>query len=151
MNLLNEVSMGLVGEAAGVTFCSFVDIYSQLVDPELVFDNPKGVLPNPREKLTDPSKVIAMVTALGVIGARRSRSSKTSEKSEAPEKLMRALSWVTSGKNEHCATGVYTFLDNKGNLTELARVAREHRDDKELGGLLTHLKSALLRPSQQDK
>jgi len=148
MDLLMEVSTGLVGEGAANEFKAFVDIYSQLVDPEKVFDDPKGTLPRPRESLNDPSKIIAMVTALGVIGARRSKTGKGKVKSEAPEKMMRALAHVTAGNNEHCATGVYTYIDNKGNLTDLARVAREHRDDRDLGGLLGHLKTALLTPSK---
>lgn len=142
--LLNEIATGAVGEGPASTFAAFVEIRSQLVDPELVFDDPQGALPNPKRMLDDPSKVVAMVTALGEIGASRSKKGKGKTKTEAPEKLMFALAHATTQHMEHCATGVYTFLDNGGNLTDMARVARARRDDPVLGKLLDHLKVSLL-------
>jgi len=140
---LDEVAAGLVGEGTAHEFCAFVSIRANLVDPTLVFDNPVKNLPDP-EKLNSPDKQIAMATSLGEIAAARCKHSKGRERDEAPEKLLRAVSWATQGNREYCATAVSHFISNKGDLAGLVKVARVHRGDKQIGDLLKFLKSALI-------
>jgi hypothetical protein len=144
VGILFDMASGVVGDGNATTFCSFVEIHNQLVDPQLVFDDPKGALPNPGQMLNEASKLVAMSCALGEIAANRTKRGKGKAKSEAPEKLLRSLSWATSENNEYCAMGVQTFLDGGGNLTGIARVAREKRHDPVIGRMLDHLKAALL-------
>jgi hypothetical protein len=143
-HVLFEIASGVVGDGNATTFCGFVEIHNQLVDPELVFDDPKGNLPKPGNMLNEASKLVAMSCALGEIAANRCKRGKGKVASEAPEKLLRSLAWATSENNEYCAMGVQTFLDAGGNLTHIARVAREKRSDKVIGVMLGHLKAALL-------
>lgn len=143
--VLLAVAAGLVGKETALTFCSFVEIRNTLVDPEEVFDDPEKAMPKPSEALDEPSKSIAMVCALGEIAAHRWKHKEGKTKQEASEKLLRALAWVSQGGgDEYSATGVQTFLDNGGTLTDIARVAREKRTDPVIGRLLDHVKSALL-------
>jgi hypothetical protein len=142
--VLLAVAAGCVGKPVALEFTAFVEIRNTLVDPETVFEDPKGALPQPTAKLDEPSKCIAMVCALGEIGAHRWKKGKGKAKTEAPEKLLRALAWVCAAGDEYSAVGVQTFLDNGGNLTAIARVARDNRSDPVIGRLLDHVKSALL-------
>jgi len=127
-----------------MTFLGFVEVRNTLVDPETVFEDPEGALPKPQATLDEPSKCVAMVCALGEIAAQRWKQGKDKKKEQAPEKLLRALAWVSAAGDEYSAVGVQTFLDNGGNLTAIARVAREQRNDPVIGRLLDHVKSALL-------
>ena len=142
--VLLAVASGLIGKANALTFTGFVEIRNTLVDPEKVFDDPEGTMPKPTQVLDDPSKCVAMVCALGEIGAQRWKTGKGKVKSEAPKKLLRALAWASAAGDEYSAVGVQTFLDNGGNLTAIARVAREERGDPVIGRLLDHVKTALL-------
>ena len=143
-HVLFEVASGIIGDGNATTFCGFVEIHNQLVDPELVFDDPQGTLPKPGDMLNEASKLVAMSCALGEIAANRCKRGKGAVAKDAPEKLLRSLAWATSENNEYCAMGVQTFLDGGGNLTHIARVAREKRGDKVIGIMLGHLKAALL-------
>jgi predicted transcriptional regulator len=102
------------------------------------------MLPNVDAKLGTPDKQIAMTCALGEIAARRYKKGKGKERSEVGYKLFRSLSHVCDGVGEYSATGIQTFLDAGGNLTVIAKVARDYRSDPELGPLLDHIKDALL-------
>ncbi len=142
--VLLAVSAGLVGKPVSLDFTAFVEIKATLIDPELVFEDPQGAMPKPMEILDEPSKCIAMVCALGEIGAQRWKKGKGKVKSEAPKKLLLSLAWASAAGDEYSAVGVQTFLDNGGNLTAIARVARDERGDPVIGRLLDHVKSALL-------
>jgi hypothetical protein len=142
---LLEVASGLVGEGPAREFNAFVKVRAQLVDPEKVFDNPQKAMANPEKALQGrPDRLVAMSTALGEIGANRSKHGKRKQKDEAPLKLLRALAWITQDHREYCGTGVSTFIANGGSLPDMVRVARAHRSDPVIGGLLTFLKSALM-------
>jgi len=142
--VLLAIAAGLIGKPRALDFVSFVEIKNTLVDPEKVFEDPQGALPKPVEMLDEPSKCIAMVCALGEIAAHRWKRKKGKVKDEAPEKLLRSLAWVCAAGDEYSAVGVQTFLDSGGNLTAIARVARDQRGDPIIGRLLDHVKSALL-------
>lgn len=142
--VLLAISAGLLSKPVALDFNAFVEIKATLVDPELVFDDPQGAMPKPMEILDEPSKCIAMVCALGEIGAQRWKKGKGKQKDEAPEKLLRSLAWASAAGDEYSAVGVQTFLDSGGNLTAIARVARDCRGDPVIGRLLDHVKSALL-------
>lgn len=153
-DVLFAVAQGLVGKGNASTFCGFVEIRNQLVDPEKVFDDPEGAFAahaaktgedaSPSSILDGPSKQIAMACALGEIAAQRWKKGKGKKKSEAPVKLLRSLAFCMAGVEEYTATGVQTFLDNGGNLTAIARVARDYRTDPVIGRMLDHIKAALL-------
>jgi hypothetical protein len=143
-DVLLAVAAGLVGKGNASTFCGFVEIVNELVPPDQVFDNPQKALPNPGSVLTEPSKQIAMTCALGEVAAARWKKSKGKERNEVPVKLLTALAWVCEGIGEYSATGVQTFLDSGGNLTAIAKVARDKRTDPVIGGMLDHIKSSLL-------
>lgn len=142
--VLLAVSAGLVSKPVSLDFTAFVEIKATLIDPELVFEDPQGAMPKPMETLNEPSKCIAMVCALGEIGAQRWKKGKGKVKTEAPKKLLLSLAWASASGDEYSAVGVQTFLDNGGNLTAIARVARDERGDPVIGRLLDHVKSALL-------
>jgi hypothetical protein len=142
--VLLAVSAGLVSKGIALEFTAFVEIRNTLVDPEKVFDDPQGALPNPSTTLDEPSKCIAMVCALGEIGAQRWKKGKGKAKTDAPKKMLLSLAWASAAGDEYAAVGVQTFLDNGGNLTAIARVARDERGDPVIGRLLDHVKSALL-------
>jgi ABC-type dipeptide/oligopeptide/nickel transport system ATPase component len=143
-DVLLAVASGLVGKGKATTFLGFVEVYAELPDPGKVLDNPKGALPNPGDALATPDKQIAMTMALGDIAARRFKGCKASERVKIAEKLMRALAHVCDGIGEYTATGVQAFLDSGGNLTAIAKVARDKRNDPGLGPMLDHIKEALL-------
>lgn len=143
-DVLLAIAAGLVGKGKATTFLGFVEVHSKLPDPEKVFDNPKGALPNPSSKLDRADKQIAMTCALGDVAARRYKSSKGKARNEVGYKLFRALSHVCDGVGEYSATGIQTFLDAGGNLTVIAKVARDYRADAEIGPLLDHIKESLL-------
>lgn len=143
-DVLHAVMAGIVGKPVATTFCGFVEINSQLPDPEKVFNSPLKMLPNPEDTLATPDKKIAMVCALGDIASRRWKQTKGTERGDVPVKLMRALAHVCAGSGEYAATGVQTFLDAGGNLTAIAKVARDFRKDAVIGPLLDHVKDALL-------
>jgi hypothetical protein len=142
-DVLFAVAAGVVGKPVSTTFLGFVECFSQLPDPDKVLDNPKGMMPNPSETLKTPDKQIAMTCALGDAAARRWKANKA-DKNEVPVKLMRAMAHVCEGIGEYTATGIQTFLDSGGNLTAIAKVARDYRTDPVLGPMLDHIKSALL-------
>jgi len=142
--VLLAVASGLVSKGVALEFQAFVEIHNQLVPPPKVYEDPEGSLPNPRKSLDEPSKIIAMVMALGELAARNWKTGKGKVKDEAPKKLLKALAWVSQAGDEYSAVGVQTFLDNGGNLTAIARVARDERGDPVIGRLLDHVKSALL-------
>jgi len=140
-----EVTSGLVGEGPAREFSAFIKVRSQLVDPDKVFDNPQKALPNPGKTLSGrPDRLVAMATALGEIGAKRSKHGKGKKRSEAPLKLLRALAWTTQDAREYCGTGVSTFISNGGSLPDMVKAARANRNDPVVGGLLSFLKSALM-------
>jgi len=143
-DVLLAVASGLVGKGNASTFCGFVEIMNKLVNPELVFDNPEQALPNPSKTLDDPSKQIAMTCALGEIAASRWKKQKGKDRNDVPVKLLHALAHVCEGIGEYSATGVQTFLDSGGNLTAIAKVARDKRGDPVIGKMLSHIKAALL-------
>lgn len=143
-DVLFAVAAGNIGKPAATTFLGFVEVYSTLPDPEKVLDNPKGMMPTPSTTLDRPDKQIAMTCALGDVAARRWKNGKGTDKSTAPEKLMRALAHVCDGIGEYTATGVQSFLDGGGNLTAIAKVARDFRSDPVIGPMLDHIKDALL-------
>jgi len=138
-----EVASGLVGEGVATEFAAFVKIRAQLVDPELVFENPENALPRV-EVLNDPSKLVAMATALGEIAAKRSKHGKGKDKETAPLKLLKALAWTTRDNREYCGVGVSTFVANQGSIPDLVKVARANRTDPVIGNLLSFLKTTLL-------
>lgn len=143
-DVLFAVSSGCVGKPAATTFSAFVEVYASLPDPEKVLDNPRGMIPNPHDLLGTPDKQIAMTCALGDAAARRWKHGKGKDRDEAPVKLFKALAHVCDGAGEYSATGIQTFLDAGGNLTAIARVAKDYRSDREIGPLLDHVKDALL-------
>jgi len=143
-DVLFAVTAGLVGKGPATTFLGFVEVHSKLPDPEKVFDNPLGMLPDVHKSLDRPDKQIAMTCALGDVAARRWKKTKGAARNEVPVKLMRALAHVCDGIGEYSATGVQTFLDAGGNLTAIAKVARDYRTDKVIGPLLDHVKESLL-------
>ena len=142
---LFDVASGLVGEGVATSFNAFVKVKANLVDPELVFDNPEKALPNV-DTLNSPDKVIAMATSLGEIAAARAKYGKKKQKDEAPLKLLRALAWATQNQREYCGAGVSTYISVGGQpvLPQLVKIARANRSDPVIGQLLTFLKSALL-------
>lgn len=139
-----DVASGLVGEGVATEFIAFCKVRAQLVDPEKVFDDPERALPNP-DSLGTPDKLVAMATALGEIGAKRTKFGTKKEKEEAPIKLLRSLAWATRENREYCGTGVSTFISNGGDLALMVKTARDNRKDKVIGGLLSFLKSALMQ------
>jgi len=143
-DVLFAVVAGLVGKGPATTFLGFVEIHSKLPDPEKVFDNPLGMMPDVQSKLDRADKQIAMTCALGDVAARRWKKATGAERNEVPVKLMRALAHVCDGIGEYSATGVQTFLDAGGNLTAIAKVARDYRSDAVIGPLLDHVKESLL-------
>lgn len=143
-DVLLAVASGLIGKGKATTFTGFVEVFSKLPDPNAVLDNPQKALPNPGDALATPDKQIAMTMALGDAAARRFKGSKASERAKIGEKLMRALAHVCEGIGEYTATGVQSFLDSGGNLTAIAKVARDQRNDPVLGPMLDHIKEALL-------
>lgn len=143
-DVLFAVSSGVVGKGFATTFMGFVEVYSKLPDPDAVLDNPKGVIPNPSATLDEPSKQIGMTCALGEAAARRWKAGKGTDKNDIPLKLMRALAHVCDGVGEYSATGVQTFLDAGGNLTAIAKIARDYRSDAVIGPLLDVVKESLL-------
>jgi len=142
-----DVASGLVGEGVATEFAAFVRIRSQLVDPEKVFDNPEKALKKPESLRGKADRLVAMSTALGEIAANRSKHGKPKQKSDAPLKLLRALAWTTQNNREYCGCGVSTYMANGGSLPDMVRVARAHRTDPVVAGLLTFLKSALMEGS----
>jgi hypothetical protein len=143
-DVLFAVAQGLIGKGKATTFTGFVEVFSKLPDPEKVLDDPKREIPNPSDVLGTPDKQIAMTMALGDMAARRFKSAKSGGRAKVAEKLLRALAHVCEGVGEYTATGVQTFLDSGGNLTSIAKVARENRSDPVLGPMLDHIKEALL-------
>lgn len=143
--VLLAVASGLIGKGNALNFTAFVEIYNELVPPQKVLDDPKGALPDPVSILDEPSKQIAMVMALGEYAGKRWTKSSGKEKDEAPVKLFTAVAWVTAAVgDEYSAVAVQNFLDNGGDLTALARVARMAKTDPEIGRLLDHVKRAML-------
>lgn len=143
-NVLDAVAAGLVGRGIALEFCGFVEIRSELPPPEKVLDDPKTYLAKPREILNEPSKRCAMATALGEHAAARWKKLKGEERNEVPGKLLTALAWAAEAGDEYSAVGVQTFLDQGGNLTAIARMARAAKGDPVVGRLLDHVKRALL-------
>jgi hypothetical protein len=142
--VLLAVAAGLIGKGNALEFCAFVEIRNTLVDPELVLDDPQGVMPKPLEMLDEPSKRCAMATSLGERAAHRWKHLKGKKRDETPEKLLGALAWISAAGDEYSAVGVQTFLDLGGNLTAIARMARKAKTDPVIGRLLDHVKVALL-------
>ena len=141
---LLEVAAGLVGEGPGREFAAFVKTRAELVDPEKVFDSPEKYLPKPGDTLNTPDKQVAMATALGEIGAFRSKHGDSREREEAPLKLLRAVAWATCDHREYCGAPDSTFIASGGNLSALIRPARNTRKDPVVSKLLTFLKSVLI-------
>ena len=142
--VLLAVASGLIGKANALTFCSFVEIRSKLVPPEQVLDDPRGALPDPEKMLDEPSKRCAMAMALGDHAAHRWTKGTGKRRDETPVKLFEALAHCSAAGDEYSAVGVQSFLDNGGDLTALARVARRAKTDPVIGRLLDHVKHAML-------
>lgn len=161
-NALLEIARGLVGEGIASEFKAFIDVRAELVPPDKVLRDPKAALPNPRQQLNSIDRMIAMSTALGEVAAVWTKEADAPDKSEssptlggpegdnrsnrkkraqdAPLQLLRALSWVTAHQREYVAAGIYTYLNNGGNQTQLVKVAMANNKDPLVGGLLQHLK-----------
>jgi len=143
-HFLTAIAAGLIGKANALTFLAFVEIRSKLTDPELVLDNPKNAMPDPMKELDDPSKRCAMATALGTHAAARWTKLSGTARDNAPVQLFTALAHCSVAGDEYSAVGVQTFLDEGGDLTALARVARKAKTDPVIGRLLDHVKKAML-------
>lgn len=144
---LFDVAQGLVGEGPAGEFTAFVQTRAELVDPETVFDDPEKALPNPEGTLDRPDKLVAMATALGEIGAMRSKNGKPKQKEEAPFKLLKSVAWATEMNREYCGAAVSTFIANGGSLSDMIRTARANRKDPIIGKMLQFLRSALTQGS----
>lgn len=143
-DVLFAVAAGLVNKGNASTFCGFVEIYSKLPDPEKVLENPQRMLPDPDKTLGTPDKQIAMAVALGDRAARIYKGSSGKTRDSVALKLMTAIAHCFGSCGEYTATGIQTFLDSGGNLTAIAKVAKEKRADKVLGPMFDHIKDALL-------
>ena len=143
-HFLTAIAAGLIGKANALTFLAFVEIRSNLTDPELVLDNPQSAMPDPLKELDDPSKRCAMATALGTHAAARWVKLTGTARDNAPTQLFAALAHCAVAGDEYCAVGVQTFLDEGGDLTALSRVARKAKTDPVIGRLLDHVKRAIL-------
>ena len=73
-----------------------------------------------------------------------SKKGKGKKRSEAALKLLKALAWSTQDSREYCSSGVSAFLSNGGEISDLVKVARTHRDDPVVSKLLTFLKSVFM-------
>jgi len=140
---LFDVASGLVGQGVATEFTAFVKVRANLVDPEKVLDDPEKALPDPAT-LNSPDKLVAMSSSLGEIAAHRSKKGKGKKRSEAAIKLLKALAWSTQESREYCSSGVSAFLSNGGEISDLVKVARNHRDDPVVSKLLTFLKSVFM-------
>ena len=139
---VRPVAEGLVGEGVAVEFAAFRMLRRELVSPEQVIENPRRAVPNPARDLASPDKMVALVTGLAEVSAKRSKA-----RSGAKPFLLGylvALAHVTKHSREFVAVSVATFNASGGDMNMLLDVAAENRDSNpDVGNLLDHLARSL--------
>jgi hypothetical protein len=127
--VLLDVAAGLVGEGPATEFMAFVNIRSQLVNPDEVLRDPQRALPDPKSVLSSPDRAFALATGIGEVAAMWRKSDEMKKKKEAPLQLLRALGWVTVGNREYIATAVSTYTSNGGHVNDLIQAAKTNMND----------------------
>jgi len=136
---IGEVASGLVGNGVSTEFQAFRMLRRKLVAPEKVLEDPERALPNPGI-LDSPDKVIAMVTGLGEIAARKAKGKGTVQ---VLGKYLRALSYVSRSNREYVAVSISTFTAAKGSVKRLVDAARANRKDPLVRELVNYLADTL--------
>tara|TARA_Y100000034_G_scaffold134516_1_gene203163 strand:+ start:678 stop:1808 length:1131 start_codon:yes stop_codon:yes gene_type:complete len=135
-----EVASGLVGDGVASEYAAFRMLRRELVDPEQVLENPRKAVPDLGILDGHPDRVIALVTGLGEVAARKAKGQKTQE---VLTKFLRALAYVTSKNREYVSVGVSTFRACTGSMRDLLVAARKGNDDPDIKDLISYLAKTL--------
>lgn len=149
IGLLHDTANGLVGSEVASEFMAYVKTRSQLVDPELVLQDPEKNLPNPR-MLDTPDKRFVMAQALGEYAALWVSGKDPAKRNAAPVAFLRAVGWVTDGEREFAAPAISAFTAEGGQITDLITGLRSANKsgkgaDKHVGELGKWLLDAMSR------
>lgn len=139
-----EMAMGLVGEGLATEFTAFERIRSKIPDPEKVLRNPKVALPDPRQTLDSPDKVVAMVTAISEVSAKWVTGDDLKLRTEAPVMFLRALSWSTQHNREYGSAGLSTYTANGGPKDTIRKAAKANRNDPLISDFIDFLKKVFV-------
>ena len=147
-------AMGLVGQGIAVEFLAFAKLRDSLVDPAKVLADPKKTIPQPRATLDTPDKVVACVTTMAELAAKRTaeaakvKGRKGVEDAQATAKqLMQATAWVTSHNREYASMAISTYHSNGGSMEALVQAATVLRTsgDPEITALIGFMTKAFKR------
>ena len=130
LGLTLDVASGLVGEGPATELVAFINIKSQLVDPEAVLNDPQGAMEDPGTSLNSPDRAYAMTTGLGEVAAQWVTDKDRKGRKNVPAKFLRAIGWVTRGNREFISTAVYTYTANGGGINSLLLAATKNPEDK---------------------
>ena len=109
-----EVATGLVGAGVAREFFSFVNTRAQLIPPEQILRDPKGVIPNPRQYLDNPEKAYTAMTGIAEVAAALFIKGGKEGKA-APGQLLVAMTWLAEGNKEFSSVAVNTYAANSKN------------------------------------
>ena len=121
-----DAAVGEVGEGAAVEFMAFVNVRSQLVNPEDVLKDPERYLKDPKTELASADRAYAMATGIAETAAAWRTGKDRQKREDAPLALMRAVGHCTVGNREYIATAVSTYTSNGGVVKDLVDAARQH-------------------------
>lgn len=138
---VNDVAAGLVGAGVAIEYAAFRMLRRELVSPEEVMRDPEKALPN-LNILDSPDKMVAMVTGLGEVAARKSKGK---EGKTMLHNYLRAVAYVTSkkGGREYISVSISTFTSCKGQMKDLLRAARAGGGDPLIKDLIDYLAKTL--------
>ena len=134
-----ETAMGLVGEGPAMEFIAYVNVKSQMVNPEEVLRNPEKAMPNPSQELNSPDRSYAMITGLAEVAAQWSKDGKAG----TGLAFLQAVGHCCVGNEEYCSVAVNTYTAEGGKLDGLLRAARNGMNDPNVSFVIGFLRKGL--------
>jgi len=134
-----ETAMGLVGEGPAMEFMAYVNVKSQLVDPETVLKDPVKAMPNPAQELHSPDRAYAMITGLAEVAAQWNKDSRKG----AGLAFIKAVGHCCVGNEEYLSVAINTFVAEGGQLNALTGCIRANRTDPHVIFVTDFLRKAL--------
>jgi hypothetical protein len=134
-----EVAMGCVGEGPAMEFIAYVNVKSQLVNPEEVLRNPKKAIPNPSAELHSPDRAYAMITGLAEVAAQWNKD----RKAGTGLAFLQAVGHCCVGNEEYCSVAINTYTAEGGKLDALLKAARSNPNDPDVSFVIGFLRKGL--------
>jgi len=149
---VSDTVAGYVGEGVAVEFMAYRNMVMNLPPISDVFANPQAAIPNPKELMGSPDKVIAITTGLSHHAVQLVRAASSETPTLSPhrnpaslavmQQFFGALSWMVGSDFEHGASAIVAY-SALGGSRDLLEVSAKNTENPHIASMLQDIRSAV--------